>query len=204
SHWNQSVLLRLRRPVDPALLERALSGLLAHHDALRLVFAGDGRAEHLPPEAVPPVLWHRTVADARAQERLCEEAQLSLDLEHGPLLRAMLVERNDDGQQRLLLAIHHLVVDGVSWRVLLEDLQLACTQLERGEAVVLPAKTASFQSWGEALGRHAASGALKDELSWWRDSLAGAPAGLPGVAEPVSAEALTVARSAVARTRLDA
>ncbi|WP_146208146.1 phosphopantetheine-binding protein, partial [Azospirillum sp. TSH64] len=91
SHWNQSVLLRLRRPVDPALLERALSALLAHHDALRLVFVGDGRAEHLPPEAVPPVLWQRTAADARAQERLCEEAQRSLDLDHGPLLRALLV-----------------------------------------------------------------------------------------------------------------
>ncbi|CAO3403334.1 non-ribosomal peptide synthase/polyketide synthase [Azospirillum palustre] len=205
SHWNQSVLLRLRRPVDPALLERALSALLAHHDALRLVFAGDGRAEHLPPEAVPPVLWHRVAADAGAQERLCEEAQRSLDLAHGLLLRALLVERADeDGEQRLLLAIHHLVVDGVSWRVLLEDLQLACAQLERGEAVVLPAKTASFQSWGEALRRHAASGALKDELSWWRDSLTGAPAGLPGVAEPISAEVLRVATSAVVRTRLDA
>ncbi|WP_377806054.1 amino acid adenylation domain-containing protein [Azospirillum sp. A29] len=204
SHWNQSVLLRLRRPVDPALLERALSALLAHHDALRLVFAGDGRAEHLPPEAVPPVLWHRVAADAGAQERLCEEGQRSLDLGHGPLLRALLVERRDDGEQRLLLAIHHLVVDGVSWRVLLEDLQLACTQLERGEAVVLPAKTASFQSWGEALRRHAASGALKDELSWWRDSLRDAPAGLAGVAEPVSPAALRVATSAVARTRLDA
>ncbi|WP_042703453.1 non-ribosomal peptide synthetase, partial [Azospirillum sp. B506] len=204
SHWNQSVLLRLRRPVDPALLERALTALVSHHDALRLVFAADGTARHLPPEAVPALLWQRTAADAAAQEQLCEQAQRSLDLEHGPLLRALLVERSDDGGQRLLLAIHHLVVDGVSWRVLLEDLQLACAQLERGGPVALPAKTASFQSWGEALRTHAASDALKAELSWWRDSLKDAPVGLPGVAEPVSAEALTVARSAVARTRLDA
>ncbi|MDW5531196.1 condensation domain-containing protein, partial [Azospirillum sp. NL1] len=204
SHWNQSVLLRLRRPVDPALLERALAALAAHHDALRLVFAADGTARHLEPEAVPPLLWHREAADAAAQERLCGEAQRSLDLEHGPLLRALLVERADDGGQRLLLAIHHLVVDGVSWRVLLEDLQLACAQLEGGEPVVLPAKTASFRSWSEALQRHAASAALKAELSWWRDSLRDAPTGLPGVVEPVPAGALTVAASAVARTRLDA
>ncbi|KJR63083.1 hypothetical protein VY88_23170 [Azospirillum thiophilum] len=205
SHWNQSVLLRPRRPVDPALLERALAALVAHHDALRLVFATDGRAEHLAPAALPPLLWHRSAADATAQERLCEEAQRSLELEHGPLLRALLVERADDGGgQRLLLAIHHLVVDGVSWRVLLEDLQLACTQLERGGPVALAAKTASFQSWGEALRSHAASEALRNELSWWRDSLGDAPAGLPGVTGPVPADALTVAKSAVARTRLDA
>ncbi|WP_052710262.1 non-ribosomal peptide synthetase [Azospirillum thiophilum] len=204
SHWNQSVLLRLRRPVDPALLERALAALVAHHDALRLVFATDGRAEHLAPAALPLLLWQRSAADATAQERLCEEAQRSLELEHGPLLRALLVERGDDGCQRLLLAIHHLVVDGVSWRVLLEDLQLACTQLERGGPVALAAKTASFQSWGEALRSHAASEALRNELSWWRDSLGDAPAGLPGVVEPVPADALTVAKSAVARTRLDA
>ena len=82
------MLLRLRRPVDPGLLERALAALVAHHDALRLVFATDGRAEHLAPAALPPLLCQRSAADATAQERLCEEAQRSLELEHGPLLRA--------------------------------------------------------------------------------------------------------------------
>ncbi len=62
-------------------------------------------------------------AMARAP-RYANEAQRSLDLQRGPLLRAVLVTPAD-GTQRLLLGVHHLVVDGVSWRILLEDLQTA-------------------------------------------------------------------------------
>jgi NRPS condensation-like uncharacterized protein len=51
------------------------------------------------------------------------------------------------GQQRLLIAIHHLVVDGVSWRVLLEDLQNVYRQLSEGQSVSLPAKTSALRDW---------------------------------------------------------
>ena len=105
-------------------------------------------------------------------------AQRSLDLEHGPLLRALLVD-GPLGQQRLLIAIHHLVVDGVSWRVLLEDLQNVYRQLSDGQAVSLPAKTSALRDWAARLQAYASSESLREELSLWQQQLAGPPVELP-------------------------
>ncbi|MBC3414354.1 hypothetical protein HU720_23965, partial [Pseudomonas sp. SWRI51] len=110
-------------------------------------------------------------------EATCEEAQRSLDLAEGPLLRAVLIALAD-GTQRLLLVIHHLVVDGVSWRVLLEDLHTAYRQALTGQAPKLPAKTTAFKAWGERLQQYA--GGLDGELGYWQQQLADAPQGLPG------------------------
>ena len=93
--------------------------------------------------------------------------QGSLDLGEGRLLRAALYELGAQ-EQRLLLIIHHLAVDGVSWGIVLEDLVSAYEQLERGEEVRLPAKTSSFKSWSEHLQGYAHSEALQEELSYWR------------------------------------
>ena len=95
---------------------------------------------------------------------MAEEAQASLDLSSGPLLRAVGMDLSD-GSQRLLVVIHHLVVDGVSWRVLLEDLALAYEQLGSGGEVHLPAKSQSYASWGARLRAHAEQ--LGGELDYW-------------------------------------
>ncbi|WBM34629.1 non-ribosomal peptide synthase/polyketide synthase [Pseudomonas sp. NY11382] len=178
-HWNQSLLLRGTETVDAAALEQALLALYAQHDALRLRFA-DGSAEHGPLQPAQPLLWRAALRSAEEIEATCEEAQRSLDLAQGPLLRAVLIELADGGQ-RLLLVIHHLVVDGVSWRVLLEDLHDAYRQALAGSTPKLPAKTSAFKAWGERLQQHAAS--LGNELAYWQGQLAGAPQGLPE-AEP--------------------
>nr|MDA3137130.1 hypothetical protein [Pseudomonas syringae] len=74
----------------------------------------------------------------------------SLDLQNGPLLRALLVD-GPQGQQRLLMVIHHTVVDGVSWRVLLDHLQTAYRQLSEAAPVRFAAKTSAFRDWGRTL-----------------------------------------------------
>ncbi|MFO6381032.1 condensation domain-containing protein, partial [Pseudomonas aeruginosa] len=104
-HWNQSVLLEPGQALDGTLLETALQALLAHHDALRLGFRledGTWRAEHRAVEAGEALLWQQSVADGQALEALAEQAQRSLDLGRGPLLRALLATLGD-GSQRLLL-----------------------------------------------------------------------------------------------------
>ncbi|MBV6334148.1 hypothetical protein KUT65_42045, partial [Pseudomonas aeruginosa] len=104
--------------------------------------------------------------------------QRSLDLEQGPLLRAVLVD-GPAGEQRLLLAIHHLVVDGVSWRVLLEDLQQVYRQLDEGAEPALPAKTSAFRDWAGRLQAYAGSESLREELGWWQARLGGQSAEWP-------------------------
>ncbi|WP_422766135.1 amino acid adenylation domain-containing protein [Pseudomonas hefeiensis] len=186
-HWNQSVLLKGVRPVHTGHLEQALQALVAHHDALRLAFkreddAWTARHQTLAEQQAvwhrSPLLWTAEVADAPALERLAEQAQRSLDLESGALLRGVLATLVD-GSQRLLLVIHHLVVDGVSWRILLEDLQQAYDQLQAGQAPKLPAKTTATQAWAQRLKTHAGSAALQTQMAYWQGQLEGARDDLP-------------------------
>ncbi|WP_132671576.1 non-ribosomal peptide synthase/polyketide synthase [Pseudomonas aeruginosa] len=180
--WNQSVLLEAREPLDARHLEQALRGVLAHHDALRLSFtreAAGWTARHRGvEEGAAALLRVARVADLAALRALADEVQRSLDLADGPLLRALLATF-DDGSQRLLLVIHHLVVDGVSWRILFEDLQTAYRQLLAGQAVELPAKTSAFRDWAERLRAFAGDGGLDGELAYWQGQLQGASSDLP-------------------------
>ncbi|GLU36611.1 amino acid adenylation domain-containing protein [Pseudomonas sp. NBRC 100443] len=172
-HWNQSLLLQARQPLDGERLERALLRLQEHHDALRLRFREeDGVWHQAYAEQAESPLWRRQAASPEALAALCEEAQRSLDLQQGPLLRALLVDLADGGQ-RLLLAIHHLVVDGVSWRILLEDLQHLYAQPD----AELPPRSSAYQAWTRQLQEQARQ--RQDELAYWQAQLADAPRSLP-------------------------
>ncbi|WP_434711740.1 non-ribosomal peptide synthase/polyketide synthase [Pseudomonas sp. D3-27] len=186
-HWNQSVLLKGVRPVHAGHLEQALQAVVEHHDALRLAFSHEdgawiARHNTLADQRAlwqrSPLLWAAEVPDAPALERLAEHAQRSLELGSGALLRGVLATLAD-GSQRLLLVIHHLVVDGVSWRVLLEDLQQAYDQLQAGQMPTLPAKTTSAQTWAQRLQAHASSAALQGQVAYWQAQLDGARPDLP-------------------------
>ena len=93
--------------------------------------------------------------------------QASLNLSQGPLIRAALFNFGSRRPSRLLLAIHHLAVDEVSWRILLEDLQDICEQLQSGGMVKLPPKTTSFRRWAQELAEHAHSAPLEQEADYW-------------------------------------
>ncbi|WNG47516.1 amino acid adenylation domain-containing protein [Archangium minus] len=168
-HNNQAMVVELRQPVEAELLEQALDHLLAHHDALRLRLtrtASGWRQECAEPSSGGVVLRR---VDASRMEQTAEELQRGLSLENGPLVAAALVEPGAGRTARLLLVIHHLAVDGVSWRTLLEDLGTACQQLQAGQPVALPPKSTSFKTWAERLVAHASSPAVAAELPFWLD-----------------------------------
>ncbi len=174
-HWNQALLLEVAGPLEPAVLKRAVGELLRHHDALRLRFRrepeggwrqegaawnGDVPFDHVDQAATP------AAQRAAETERVAARAQAELALERGPLLQAVYFSRGA-GAGRLLLAAHHLVVDGVSWGVLVEDLERACAQLARGEPARFPPKTTSFRQWAERLAEHARTPAAESEMEHW-------------------------------------
>ncbi|MBV6286777.1 amino acid adenylation domain-containing protein, partial [Pseudomonas sp. MAFF 301350] len=179
-HWNQSVLLKPSQPLDAQVLERALQAVVMHHDALRLQFEAQHGAWHARVAAQPvaPLVWYRDCADLSELDALGEAAQASLDLQHGPLLRGLLVNL-PNAEQRLLLAIHHLAVDGVSWRILFEDLQQAYTALSVNAPVQLPLKTTSVKRWAQWLQEHASSAAVQAEVGYWQAQLQGVALDLP-------------------------
>uniref|UniRef100_UPI001CFAE68B non-ribosomal peptide synthetase n=1 Tax=Pseudomonas sp. MWU16-30317 TaxID=2878095 RepID=UPI001CFAE68B len=174
-HWNQAVMLAPRARLQADLLARALRMIVDHHDALR------GRLQqgqvNYDGDAHNP-LWQREAMDDTALAAVADEAQRSLDLQHGTLLRAVLIER-PDGEQRLLLVVHHWVIDGVSWRIVLEDLQAVYTALENGQPAHLPAKTDSFKTWAQRLQSWASSARQTAQLAYWHTSLSGRDDTLP-------------------------
>jgi amino acid adenylation domain-containing protein/non-ribosomal peptide synthase protein (TIGR01720 family) len=178
-HWNQSVLLEVRQPINPVLLEQAVQYLLAHHDVLRLRFEhhSEGwKQKIVGPDADIPFsqvdLSKRSTAErAIAIEQAATQFQASLSLTEGPIVQVALFDLGTHQSSRLLIVIHHLAVDGVSWRVLLEDLQTAYQQLSHYQPVKLPPKTTSFKRWAEQLVHYAQSVHLQQEQPFWLTQL---------------------------------
>jgi len=129
-----------------------------------------------------------------------------LNLSEGPLLRAALFDLGKHQPNRLLLAIHHLAVDGVSWRNLIEDFQTAYGQISRDETVALPPKTTSFKQWAERLHEWARSPKLQGELDYWfalsRQPTSRLPVDSPNAANLVASEKTVSVALSVEETKL--
>jgi len=188
-YWNQSLLLEPQELLDPHVLQQAVQYLLQHHDALRSRFQqaeqGWQQMIHAPDSEIPVEAVDLTALPLAEQWQALEakatQLQGSLDLTTGPLLRVGLFQLNRDGAavQRLLIVIHHLVVDGVSWRILLEDLQTAYQHLIQGQAVQLPAKTTSVQQWSQYLQEYVHSDAAQQQGLDWQEGLKNPPDTFP-------------------------
>ncbi len=154
SHWNQHLWLALDAPMDREALNATLQALYQQHDALRLQFVREknGWSQTCLPADAPSgeLLWWRQADSESAVAELCEQAQRSLNIENGELLRALYVQSPGE-PDRLLLVIHHLAVDGVSWRILLDDLLGAYGQALAGQAITLPERTHTLSDWHHAL-----------------------------------------------------
>jgi amino acid adenylation domain-containing protein/non-ribosomal peptide synthase protein (TIGR01720 family) len=193
-HFNMSQLFEVRRPLDGCVLERAFARLVEHHDALRTRFhrEGAGWRQEVPSEARPEFtlvdlsgLEHARRRDALEHTAARMQTGLRLD---GPLLRVAYFPGDEERTGRLLVVVHHLVVDAVSWRVLLEDLRSACQQAGRGEEIRFPEKTTSFRRWAARLAEHTRRGGFDAELPYWeaeaRRGIAPLPADFPRGAQP--------------------
>ncbi len=189
NHWNQALLLEAVRPLDRKTLEQAASVLLDHHAALRLRFQQDESGWHaLQQEAagVSSLVWINLAQEMAVEApsgssagdegmRIREQAeslQSSLDLCSGPLFRIAYLDLGLAKNPRLMVVAHHLIMDGISWRILLDDLQTAYTYLSQGMDVQqcsqhMSLRTSSYARWALRLAEFARSRAMDDELAYW-------------------------------------
>jgi non-ribosomal peptide synthase protein (TIGR01720 family) len=166
------VALRTPAGLTEAELVAGLRAVLAGHDMLRARLGPDGRALHVPVAGDEPLLRQVTAPQdtdelAAALSEAAGAEALQLDPEGGQMLRAVWFDAGPAERGRLLLVAHHLVVDGVSWRILVGDLARACA----GQTVE-PVGT-SFRAWAHGLVERAPR--LADQLPLWRSVLAGPP-----------------------------
>ncbi|WP_217653577.1 non-ribosomal peptide synthetase [Seinonella peptonophila] len=182
-HWNQSMMLLIGEQVDQKALEEAIRAIMGHHDVLRLRVAED-RSTHVQMDEPIPFDWVDLSGHPAAQhrsfiEQIAAEAQRSLHLQEGPIMRIVYFHLGDEEPDRLLWVIHHWVVDGVSWRILLEDLQTAYRQARQGEQIQLPAKTTSWKEWMNQLQNYAQSKQIQSEVAFWKGMQQHNPGKLP-------------------------
>ena len=166
-HFNQAVLFKSAVRIDKEMLEPVLQAVADHHDALRTCFT-DGRQVFGPP-GERPLLVVEKVESQDALEKEIQALQASFDLEKGPLFGAGLFEM--DGTDHLVLAAHHLVIDGVSWRILLEDLFTAYGALTGGGEIVLPQKTTSYKEWAARVEAYAGQDPDPEDTAFWEQAL---------------------------------
>ena len=158
-HWNQAMLFELHQPIQIDVLRKAVGQVMLHHDALRMQFiASSDGWQQVCLEAVNEFSvvcfdLSQTEDDYLPEsiERVAGGLQASLDLAAGKVFRAALIDCGAERPDRLLLVAHHLVVDSVSWRILLEDLLRVVEQIEQGLPVSLPKKTTSYREWAQHL-----------------------------------------------------
>lgn len=182
-HFNQSVSVEVDPSALPHLRAAALA-VIAHHHLDRTSWLQDDRGR-----------WHTTLrpglastADLPFEEHLLDgpEAQCrggitttvctwqaALDITKGPLFRLGVFSFH--GRAVVVWVMHHLLVDALSWRILIEDLATACRQLEQGSPVDLPPVPTTFAAWARARAEQATSERVRSQQSFWTQQLAGNP-----------------------------
>lgn len=179
-HWNQSVLLYSQTGFDAAALHTVFKKITEHHDALRMVFRSEGGRVVQVNRGLEDVPFALTVFDLRngqvsqqngqqVAQRLiedkCTELQSKMNLAEGPLVQVGLFKTSEG--DHLLIAVHHLLIDGISWRILLEDFAAGYTQALAAKSVELPAKTTSFKEWAGALQAYATGNEVELAQRYW-------------------------------------
>ena len=185
NHFNQAVMLSSPAGFEKEAVRVIFSKLNEHHDALRMTYQREAgrviQTNHgpdFPLSFSEFVLKHKAGTKESAEELRgkANEIQTSIDLEKGPLLKLGLFHlENGD---RLLIVCHHLVIDGVSWRILFEDIGTLFRQYREGKPLSLPLKTDSFKTWCEGLSAYASSKSLLEEKAYWAELES---TGLPGI-----------------------
>jgi amino acid adenylation domain-containing protein len=184
--------VRLHGRLDIAVVERSLSEIVRRHEALRTTFTqgaaegADGQPIQIihPPAALPlPLIDLGSLPaderEAEAQRLINAEAQRPFDLQQGPLVRATLLRLHPEGSRDdyvLLFNMHHIVSDGWSIGVLINEftaLYSAGVRQQQAQLPALPVQYADYAAWQR---QYLQGAVLERQLDYWRRQLAGAPA----------------------------
>ncbi|NOU64742.1 amino acid adenylation domain-containing protein [Paenibacillus sp. LMG 31461] len=173
NHYNQSIVLNLKQDITVIQMEQVLSVMIKHHDTLRLnycaktntLYYNSGhltrkiRIESFDLSNVPPEQQEGRYS------QLSYELKSSFDIESGLLIKACYFILSDNNR-KVLITAHHLVIDAVSWRIFIQDLELLLHQLSNKLDLILPEKTHSYRKWANKLNIYAQNIPTRNVLFW--------------------------------------
>ncbi|NWF50282.1 MAG: hypothetical protein HXY49_07050, partial [Ignavibacteriaceae bacterium] len=175
NHYNQSALFVVKMNLEEAQILNVLEILVMHHDMLRAKFI---KHENIIEQVVgqefnSDCLSYFDFSHLNDTEfsdevkKTCDILQRSFDLSKTPLFRAAYFSSGSENNNRLFFTFHHLIIDAVSWRIILEDLISMFMSSEIHNEFRLPSKTCSYKKWSETLQSIAQSESLNDEIDFW-------------------------------------
>jgi amino acid adenylation domain-containing protein len=183
SLYNVSAAVRLSGQLDIEALQQTLDETVRRHESMRTTFA---LVEEKPVQVISPAgrvnlpitdlsTEEEETREARARQLAEEEAQRPFDLSRGPLLRTQLL-RLEETEQILLLTLHHIVTDGWSLGVLVKEVATLYSAFIQGLPSPLPELAIQYADFAHWQREWLQGEVLEEQLSYWRERLAGAPA----------------------------
>ncbi len=177
NHFNQAMIFESQERVDRRALEEAVEGVISHHEALRHSFRQEGgrwrqrssgsqRVDEEGPRG-KQVVEEVDIREMSGQEeeREMDRAHKGLDISEGRMMKVLVMRGRES--DRVLIVIHHLAIDVVSWAIVLEDLRRGYEQARRGEEVRIGERSGSYKQWAEELERYAKSDEVLREVEYW-------------------------------------
>ena len=172
NYWNQSVLIIPDEKADKKKLEESAEKLILRQDTLRLRYRkdeGGWKQKYSFEKSHRKIeIKEADISKNKDQEaaigRLGTKWQSGFDIEKGDVMSIGIIRGHKDGKDRIHMAIHHLMVDGVSWRIILRELECLYKGRETGE------KTSSFKDWEEALRKYGQREKVRKTLTYWKQS----------------------------------
>lgn len=168
-HYNQAMLLKAKDRLHADYITKAMNVIMHKHDMLRAVFLNhkqiilDSHNTMFQLEHIDLRQYDNPWIEMESKNRLLQK---EFNLEKGPLVKGCLYHIKDGDY--LFLCIHHLVVDGVSWRIILEDIETVYKLCMENREITLPKKTSSYEEWAKTLRNCAKEDKIKGEFLYWK------------------------------------
>ena len=177
NHYNQAFMFKNEKGFNEEVIKKVFNKILEHHDALRMIFRKDKVGNIVQyNRAVNEVEAEVYIRDLRENnnfkekiEELSNKIQKSIDIFEGALLKVCIFKTNK--ADYLLIVINHLVIDGVSWRILYDDIRKLYKQALNNEELILESKSTSFKDYADKLNKYANTKKLLREEKYWSDIL---------------------------------
>lgn len=173
-HWNQAFLVKPKHRLKWNDVKEACLRIYEHHESLQIKFKktnGSWSQFYRSDYSNIGFDYKDLSSDEHLNiklkiEEFCNQAQKSLNIENGPLMKVVLMDFPKD-EQRLFIVIHHLVIDSISWYIIFEDLEDLLGKIECNTILTLPKKSDNFKTWTNVLLDHVKTSGVKSEIEHW-------------------------------------